>query len=34
MTGKGVKVIDVDNESNAAKAGLKENDIITNFQWH
>src|SRR6186713_2831644 len=29
--GKGVKVIDVDNESNAAKAGLKENDIITNF---
>jgi serine protease Do len=29
--GKGVKVIDVDEESNAAKAGLKENDIITNF---
>ena len=29
--GKGVKVIDVDDESNAAKAGLKENDIITNF---
>src|SRR6187399_3258130 len=29
--GKGVKVIDVDNESNAAKAGLKEDDIITNF---
>ena len=29
--GKGVKVIDVDHESNAAKAGLKENDIITNF---
>jgi serine protease Do len=29
--GKGVKVIEVDNESNAAKAGLKENDIITNF---
>src|SRR6187200_3746455 len=25
--GKGVKVIDVDDESNAAKAGLKENDI-------
>jgi len=29
--GKGVKVIEVDKESNAAKAGLKENDIITNF---
>jgi len=29
--GKGVKVIDVDEESNAAKAGLKENDIITSF---
>ena len=29
--GKGVKVIEVDDESNAAKAGLKENDIITNF---
>ena len=27
--GKGVKVIDVDNESNAAKAGIKEDDIIT-----
>lgn len=27
--GKGVKVIDVDEESNAAKAGIKENDIIT-----
>lgn len=27
--GKGVKVIDVDNESNAEKAGLKEGDIIT-----
>ncbi|HLF46729.1 MAG TPA: PDZ domain-containing protein [Chitinophagaceae bacterium] len=27
--GKGVKVIDVDSESNAAKAGVKENDIIT-----
>ena len=29
--GKGVKVLEVDEESNAAKAGLKENDIITNF---
>lgn len=29
--GKGVKVIDVDDESNAAKAGLKENDIVTHF---
>ena len=29
--GKGVKVIEVDEESNAAKAGVKENDIITNF---
>jgi len=29
--GKGVKVIEVDDESNAAKAGLKEDDIITNF---
>ena len=27
--GKGVKVIDVDDESNAAKAGIKEDDIIT-----
>ena len=27
--GKGVKVIDVDDESNAEKAGLKEDDIIT-----
>jgi serine protease Do len=27
--GKGVKVIEVDEESNAAKAGVKENDIIT-----
>lgn len=26
--GKGVKVLDVDDESNAAKAGLKEDDII------
>ena len=29
--GKGVKVIEVDEESNAAKAGLKENDIVTHF---
>lgn len=27
--GKGVKVLEVDEESNAAKAGIKENDIIT-----
>jgi serine protease Do len=27
--GKGVKVIEVDEESNAEKAGVKENDIIT-----
>jgi serine protease Do len=27
--GKGVKVLDVDDESNAAKAGLKKDDIIT-----
>jgi len=27
--GKGVKVIEVDEESNAAKAGVKENDVIT-----
>ena len=27
--GKGVKVIDVDNEGNGQKAGVKENDIIT-----
>jgi len=27
--GKGVKVVDVDGESNAAKAGIKEDDIIT-----
>jgi serine protease Do len=27
--GKGVKVIDVDDESNAEKAGLKEDDVIT-----
>lgn len=29
--GKGVKVIEVDEESNAAKAGIKENDIVTHF---
>jgi serine protease Do len=29
--GKGVKVIEVDNESNAAKAGIKEEDIITHI---
>jgi serine protease Do len=29
--GKGVKVIDVDEEGNAAKAGIKEDDIITHF---
>jgi serine protease Do len=28
--GKGVKVVDVDEESNAAKAGLKQDDVITN----
>src|SRR6266404_8798808 len=27
--GKGVKVIDVDDEGNAKKAGVKENDVIT-----
>lgn len=27
--GKGVKVLDVDDEGNAAKAGIKEDDIIT-----
>ena len=27
--GKGVKVIEVDEESNAAKAGVKEEDVIT-----
>ena len=27
--GKGVKVLEVDEESNAAKAGVKENDIVT-----
>ena len=29
--GKGVKVLDVDDESAASKAGLKEGDIITRF---
>jgi len=29
--GKGVKVIDVDEEGNAGKAGIKEDDIITHF---
>ncbi|HWJ30510.1 MAG TPA: PDZ domain-containing protein, partial [Flavisolibacter sp.] len=29
--GKGVKVLDVDDESAAEKAGLKEGDIITNI---
>lgn len=29
--GKGVKVLDVDEESPADKAGIKENDIITEF---
>lgn len=29
--GKGVKVIGVDDESNAAKAGIKEDDIITHL---
>jgi serine protease Do len=29
--GKGVKVIEVDEESNAAKAGLKEEDVITHI---
>jgi len=30
--GKGVKILEVDEESNAAKAGLKEGDIITKFE--
>lgn len=30
--GKGVKVIEVDHESNASKAGLKEEDIITEVE--
>ncbi|HEY4148062.1 MAG TPA: PDZ domain-containing protein [Chitinophagaceae bacterium] len=29
--GKGVKVLDVDDDSPSAKAGIKENDIITEF---
>lgn len=29
--GKGVKVLDVDEDSNAAKGGVKENDIITHI---
>lgn len=29
--GKGVKVLDVSDESNAAKAGVKENDVITSI---
>ncbi|MBL7731389.1 MAG: PDZ domain-containing protein [Chitinophagaceae bacterium] len=29
--GKGVKVVEVDDESNAAKAGIKEEDIITHL---
>jgi serine protease Do len=29
--GKGVKVIDVDDESNAQKAGIKEEDVITSI---
>jgi serine protease Do len=29
--GKGVKVVDVDENSNAAKAGIKENDVITHI---
>jgi len=32
--GKGVKVIYVDGESTAAKAGIKEQDIITAFDGH
>ena len=27
--GKGVKILEVDEDSNAAKAGLKEDDVIT-----
>lgn len=30
--GKGVKVIEVDDESNAAKAGIKEDDLITEVE--
>ena len=29
--GKGVKVLDVDNESAAEKAGIKKDDVITEF---
>ncbi len=29
--GKGVKVLDVDDESTAAKAGIKEGDVVTRF---
>lgn len=29
--GKGVKVLDVDNDSNAEKAGIKDGDVITDF---
>ena len=29
--GKGVKVVNVDEESNAAKAGIREDDIITHL---
>ncbi|HUB61611.1 MAG TPA: PDZ domain-containing protein, partial [Puia sp.] len=29
--GKGVKVLDVDDESTAAKAGIREGDVITRF---
>ena len=29
--GKGVKVLDVDDESTAEKAGIKEGDVITRF---
>ena len=29
--GKGVKVLDVDDASNAQKAGVKEGDVITEF---
>src|SRR6478752_4519129 len=31
--GKGVKVIDVDDEGNGQKAGVKENDIITSINY-
>jgi serine protease Do len=32
--GVGVKVLDVDDESNAAKAGIKEGDIIVGIDDH